>query len=75
MTLRRAVNKRETGKRIAKPVRPDDPSHEFSQDAAENRKPAGRFGLSEPVDQTQARTRKSEGVEPGIQSAPRNRKS
>lgn len=64
MTAKQTANRRETGKRIAKPVRSDDPSHEFSQEAAENRKPAGRFGLSEPVDQTQAQTRKSEGVDP-----------
>jgi hypothetical protein len=69
MTGKQTANRRETGKRIAKPVRSDDPSHEFSQEAGENRKPAGRFGLSEPVDQTQEQTRKSEGVDPSKKPA------
>ncbi|MFC3726415.1 hypothetical protein [Neoaquamicrobium sediminum] len=63
MTPRQTDNRRETGKRIAKPVAPDDPSKDFSQDAAANRKPSGGNGLSEPVEETQAHTRKSEGVD------------
>ena len=62
MTPRQTDNRRETGKRIAKPVAPDDPSKDFSQDAAANRKPRGGDGLSEPVEETQAHTRKSEGA-------------
>ncbi len=62
MTPRQTDNRRETGKRIAKPVAPDDPSKDFSQDAAANRKPRGGVGLPEPVEETQAHTRKSEGA-------------
>ena len=69
MTSKQTANRRETGKRIARPVRSDDPSHAFSQDAGENRRPAGRFGLSELIDQTQEQSRKSEGVGPSKKAA------
>ena len=58
-------NKRETGVRLYKFDTRKGPEAEFSQEAAENEKPKGGFGLTEPVDQTEAETRRLEGVDPG----------
>jgi len=57
-------NNRETGSRKF-PARADgDTSDEFSQSAAENKKPANGMGLSESVDDVNDKTRHSDGVNP-----------
>lgn len=58
------ANNRETGARIF-PARADaDTSDEFSQSAAENKKPRYGMGLTEPTDDVNEKTRHSDGVNP-----------
>lgn len=64
MNTLRDMNRRETGRRIPKARTDDAADAEFSQKAAENRKPRGGVGLSEPAGETEAATRKSDGVKP-----------
>lgn len=54
----------ETGARAPLARTWPDPIDEFSQDAAENKKPAGKYGNTEPVDEDAAKVRHSEGVNP-----------
>jgi hypothetical protein len=54
-------NQRESGARHPTTASPDDPNRAFSQDAAANPKPAPGAGLSEAVDETSEKTRKSDG--------------
>lgn len=60
----RQDNRRETGVREYKIDKRPGPGDAFSQDAAENKPPKGGYGLTEPVDETEAHARHSEGVEP-----------
>jgi hypothetical protein len=54
-------NHRETGGRIYPPHRRPDPFAAIDQKAAENRKPPRGIGLTEELDETPAKTRKSDG--------------
>jgi hypothetical protein len=56
-----AENKRETGARKLAFRRDADQSREVLQDAGANRKPRGGQGNSEPVDETNDKTRHSDG--------------
>ena len=53
-------NKRETGARILKSATGPDPRDNFSQEAAENKKPPLGIGLSEKSDQERSETDKSD---------------
>lgn len=57
-------DKYETGNR--KPVERDwpDPVDEFSQDAAENKKPSGAYGNTAPLDEDEEKVRHSDGQNP-----------
>lgn len=68
--------KYETGNR--KPVERNwpDPADEFSQDAAENRRPPASYGNAAPVDEDEEKVRHSDGQNPpgyyeNIGNAPR----
>ena len=54
-------NNRETGARKLAFKRASNPSTKVSQQAAENRKPRDGQGNSEPVDETNDKTRHSDG--------------
>ena len=57
-------NNRETGARHL-PAKADADAHDdFSQSAAENRKPKGGVGLTESVDDVNEKTRHSDGQNP-----------
>ncbi len=58
------TNNRETGARKLEPHRGSDPSDAFSQKAAENNKPRDGMGLTRPIDETDEKTRQSDGREP-----------
>ncbi|MGO4837190.1 hypothetical protein AB4144_33575, partial [Rhizobiaceae sp. 2RAB30] len=51
----------ETGSRKFSEITGPDPSDEFSQEAAENKKPPLGIGLTEPLDETNDKTRHPEG--------------
>ncbi len=57
-------NNRETGARAPQVRRGPDPGDAFSQDAAKNRKPADRYGNTEPVDEAPEKVRHSDGQNP-----------
>src|SRR5262249_1057402 len=63
-------NKRETGARIFPAKTEADANDDFSQKAAENRRPPGKFGLSEPVGETNDKTRHSDGQNPRKRVSP-----
>jgi hypothetical protein len=63
-------NKYETGGRIFPPASGPDPSDEFSRDAAKNRKPPSGVGLSESPEETNEKTRHSDGQMPTRQATP-----
>lgn len=71
----RDINKRETGVRDYKVDKRPGPADAFSQDAASNKPPKDGYGLTEPVDETEARARHSDGVEPPRQVSGDNRTS
>ena len=56
-------NHRETGARKSPAKQDADVSDGFSQDAATNKRPDG-MGLSKPVDETNEKTRQSDGRDP-----------
>ncbi|MGO4831969.1 hypothetical protein AB4144_06665 [Rhizobiaceae sp. 2RAB30] len=60
----------ETGGRKPSERTGPDPSDEFSQKAAENKKPPLGMGLTERVDETNDKTRHSESQEPRKQPTP-----
>jgi hypothetical protein len=60
-------NNRETGARHLPAKAEGDANDDFSQDAATNRKPKGNFGLSEPTDDVNEKTRHSDGQNPSKQ--------
>jgi hypothetical protein len=57
-------NRRETGARKYPAKRDADAADDFSHEAAENKKPKGGMGLSKPVDETNEKTRQSDGQQP-----------
>lgn len=57
-------NRRETGARKYPAKQDADAADDFSQDAAENRKPKDGMGLSKPVNETNEKTRQSDGQQP-----------
>lgn len=57
-------NHRETGARKYPPKTGYDPSDDFSQDAAENKKPKDGVGLTRPVNDVDDRTHQSDGQNP-----------
>lgn len=62
--------KYETGGRIFPAATGPDPSDEFSQDAAKNRKPRHGMGLTESLDETNEKARHSDGQNPGEETEP-----
>jgi len=63
-------NHRESGA-TKYPARVDaDPSDNFSQDAAGNKKPAGGIGLTRPVGDVNDKTHQSDGQNPPRQAPP-----
>lgn len=54
----------ETGARVPLARTWPDPVDEFSQDAAGNKKPADKYGNTEPVDEDEEKVRHSEGQNP-----------
>ncbi|GAA4117705.1 hypothetical protein ACFFTN_09135 [Aminobacter aganoensis] len=54
-------NNYETGARKPVERKGPDPGDAFSQQAAENRHPADRYGNTEPVDETNEKARHSDG--------------
>ena len=63
-------NNRETGARHLPPKADADAHDEFSQSAAENRKPKGGIGLTESVDDVNEKTRHFDGQNPSKQPTP-----
>ncbi|MBD0413982.1 hypothetical protein ICI42_04880 [Tianweitania sp. Rool2] len=59
----------ESGARAPKPARPEDMHPEFSQDAATNKRPNDQFGLTEPTNDVDEKTRHSDGQQPSASSA------
>ena len=57
-------NDRETGARHYPAKTGSDAPEGTSQEAAKNRKPPGTFGLSEPANETNEKTRHSDGQQP-----------
>jgi hypothetical protein len=57
-------NRRETGARELQPKTGQDASDSVSQKAAENRKPPGGVGNTEPLDDRDEKTRHSDGTQP-----------
>lgn len=54
-------NDYETGARRPVERKGPDPSDAFSQQAAKNKRPADRYGNTEPVDETNEKARHSDG--------------
>lgn len=65
--------KYETGGRIFPAATGPDPSDEFSQEAAKNRKPRHGMGLTESLDETDEKARHSEGQDPPEEARPEGR--
>jgi hypothetical protein len=63
-------NHRETGATKYPARTGADPSDNFSQDAAANKKPAGGMGLTRPVGEVDDKTHQSDGQNPGRQATP-----
>lgn len=63
-------SKNERGGRKSEPAGGVDPSQEFSQEAAKNKKPPVGVGLTEPVDETDEKARHSEGRKLPKQATP-----
>ncbi|MEO9341052.1 hypothetical protein ABFT80_27050 [Mesorhizobium sp. SB112] len=66
--MTRNENNRKTGARKPEEVK-EDKKNEFSLDAALNKKPAQGQGLSQPMDEANEKTRRSEGVNPNAGEA------
>ena len=63
-------NHRETGARKYPAGADADAADQFSQEAAENQPPADGIGLTRPLNETNAKTRQSEGRDPPKRPAP-----
>jgi hypothetical protein len=74
--MTRVQNNRETGATKYPARQGSDPSADFSQDAAENKKPKGGTGLSRPPGEVDDRTHQSDGQNPsgGTGSSPATQK-
>ena len=64
-------NHRETGATKYPARTGPDPSDDFSQDAAANKKPASGMGLTRPVGDVDDKTHQSDGRNPPKQTSPR----
>lgn len=75
--MTRVQNNRETGATKYPAREGSDPSADFSQDAAENKKPKGGTGLSRPPGEVDDRTHQSDGQNPsrGKGSSPATQKT
>ncbi|OWK21164.1 hypothetical protein [Mesorhizobium amorphae] len=63
-------NRRETGATKYPAKNDPDPSDNFSQDAAGNKKPASGMGLTRPAGDVDEKTRQSDGQNPPRPAAP-----